>query len=317
MRNTVVNIRRKTTMPGVNRKMPTTSTATIMDTTISRQMAEQKTATWVTSHAEVPGMTTNGETAPTTCAIRASRKRTKRPRMTSKQEANSTEQNHTIQFNGKSEEIIIADEDWDDDSCASLSGLNESFSMESDNQADQNKPHPSTIFSIPLGPGLSQKVYVAGLVNQCATGTWLISRCITNKLIFIQWSIVLETYLTATWEFQCHEVVTIVGITPHLIMPLKHFTATLKVMDLQHMPYDVLLGQDTFEQSSCTEMSLTCSSHGMILSHQCAHTTDTTKQICMFKTVLIESEKLQTSGNHKQHDSSTSHKAKRHGGETT
>ena len=99
----------------------------------------------------------------------------------SKQEANSTEQNHTIQFYNKTKEIIIADEDCDDNYYAPSTGLN-SFSMESDKQADQNKPHPSKIFSIPLEPGLSQKVYVTGLVNQCTTVTGFISCCITNNL---------------------------------------------------------------------------------------------------------------------------------------
>ena len=64
------SMRRRTTMPGVNRKMPTTSTATIVDATTSHPRAEQKMATWVSSYADIPGMTTNGETAPTTHATR-------------------------------------------------------------------------------------------------------------------------------------------------------------------------------------------------------------------------------------------------------
>lgn len=92
-----------------------------------------------------------------------------------------TECNRTIQFNSKTKIIIVDDEDWNDDSYASSTGLSESFSMDSNKRANQNKPYPSTIFSIPPEPDLSQKVYVAGLIDQYADDARLISHRIANQ----------------------------------------------------------------------------------------------------------------------------------------
>ena len=205
----------------------------------------------------------------------------------SKPEANLTEQNCTVLFDNNTGEIIIADKDWDDDSYASLAGLKESFSTESDKQVDQNKPHPSTIFPIPLEPGSKQKIYVAGLVDQCATGTRLISCCVANKLGFIQQSIKPKTYLITARESQCHEEVTIIGITLPKIMQSKHFTASLKVMD-QHMPYVMLLGQG---MQQAIKLHTNVINQFFMWDDTAAsmrpHNYYTPKRICMFKTAYL------------------------------
>ena len=71
-------------------------------------------------------------------------------------------------------------------------------------------------------------------------------------------------------------------------MPSKRFTAMLKAMDLQHMPYDVLLGQDT-QQAIKLHMIIIngfFTWDGTVASIH-PHNFYTLMQICMFKTAYL------------------------------
>ena len=65
-----------------------------------------------------------------------------------------------------------------------------------------------------------------------------------QQLGFLYTTIEPKTYLTPAKEFQCCKEVTITEISLPEIMLSKYFTAMLRVMDLQYMPYNMLLKQD-------------------------------------------------------------------------
>ena len=109
-------------------------------------------------------------------------------------------------FDKKAEELITCDEDWDDDeSYTSMVGTGKGFNTKHKDANAHNKPHPSIIFSIFVKPSSMQKIYVAGLVNQSATGTCLISHHVSNKFGFKCTTIEHKTYLITKGEFQCKD----------------------------------------------------------------------------------------------------------------